>query len=124
MSRVPEFKAPSTTQVMVDGQTVDGALAPHDRTFRNAWQLDGDAITVDMAKAREIHRDRLRQARKPILESLDAEWFRATEVDDVDGKGLIAERKQALRDATHDPRIDAAATPEQLSALTLEVLTA
>ena len=112
------------TLISIGGQTVDGALAPPDRIFRNAWQLDGDAITVDMVKAREIHRDRLRQARKPIFESLDAEWFRAAEVDDVDGKNLIAERKQALRDATHDPRIDAAATPEQLSALTLEVLTA
>ena len=31
---------------------------PADRTFRNAWKDDG-VVSVDMAKAREIHRQRL-----------------------------------------------------------------
>ena len=31
-------------------------------------------ITTDMAKAREIHKNKIRAARKPLLESLDIEF--------------------------------------------------
>lgn len=113
-----------TTQIMIGGQTVDGSLALSDRTFRGAWQLEGQAIIVDMARARDILRDGLRAERKPLLDALDAEWFRAAETEDVAGKAAVAAQKQLLRDVTEDPRIDAAETPEALKALTLEVLTA
>jgi len=112
-----------TTQVIVSNQIVDGSLAPEDRTFRGAWQLEGNAITIDMEKARDIHRDALRAARKPELEALDTQWFRAAEEEDDALKADIRTKKQTLRDVTADPRIDAATTPEELKALTLEVLT-
>ena len=113
-----------TVSVRVGGVDVDGSMAPQDRTFRNAWQLEGNAITVNMAQAREIHRDTLRQERAPKLAALDTEWFRAAEVDDANKKADIAEQKQALRDVTADPRIDEATTPDELKALTLEALLA
>ena len=90
----------------------DGAA--HDRTFRNAWTLNGSTIECDMVKARDIHRDRLRKARAPLLAELDIEYQRADESGDNEKKRDIARRKQALRDVTADPDIEAADTPAAL----------
>ncbi len=92
---------------------------PADRTFRNALKND---LTHDMGKAREIWRDKIRQARARILQALDIEYQRADEVGDTDRKRAIVATKQALRDATDDPRIEAAQTPEELKAVWPEVL--
>lgn len=102
---------------LVDGQLVDHSLAPSDRTFRNAWKLDGGAIGVDMVKARELHRNKLRELRKPKLEALDVEYQRADEKGDTAEKKRVADKKQALRDVTADPAIEAAQTPEALKAV-------
>jgi len=71
-------------------------------------------ITVDMNKAREIKRDMVREERKPLLENLDVEYMRAQEAGDTAKQQEIAAKKQALRDATVDPVIDAATTPDEL----------
>lgn len=71
-------------------------------------------ITIDMPKARDIWKDKIREERKPKLEKLDVEFMRAVEADDTAKKSEIATKKQALRDATSDPAIEAAATPEAL----------
>jgi hypothetical protein len=71
-------------------------------------------ITVDMPKARDIWRDKIREERKPKLEQLDVDFMRAVEADDATEKAAIATKKQALRDATSDPAIEAATTPEAL----------
>ena len=73
-------------------------------------------ITVDMTKAREIKRDMIRAERKPLLEKLDVEYMRAQEAGDTTRQQEIAAKKQALRDATVDPVIDAANTPDELKA--------
>jgi hypothetical protein len=88
-----------------------------DRTFRDAWALQGGRVDVDMPKAREIHRGFIRSQRAPLLEKLDIEYQRADERGDLEAKAAIAARKQALRDATADPAIDAAVTPEELKAV-------
>lgn len=80
-------------------------------------------ITINMDKARDIHRDRLRAMRQPVLEALDVEYQRADEQADANLKADIAARKQALRDVTADPAIEAAKTPEELSAIIPEALT-
>jgi hypothetical protein len=110
---------------------IDGAVAlaasltvPQDRTFRGAWQFNGAAVEVDMVKARDIHRDALRAERNPRFDALDAEWFRAAETADTDAQASVAAQKQALRDVTADARIDAAKTPDELKALTLDALLA
>lgn len=99
----------------IDAGKVTGNQDPK-RRFRDAWHLKGQALTCDMSKAREIHRDRLRRERAPLLQELDAQWFMA------DDKTAVDARKQKLRDVTKDPRIDAAQTPEALHALTLDAL--
>jgi len=71
-----------------------------------------------MTKAREIKRDMIRAERKPLLEKLDVEFMRAQEAGDTALQQDIAEKKQSLRDATVDPVIDAAITPDELKAAT------
>lgn len=109
-------------QVMIDGQTVDGSLALKDRTFRNAWHLDGGAISVDMDKARDIQRDKIRAERRPRLEQLDAAFMKALERSDPTSE--IAALKEKLRNAPDHPLIVAAENPETLAALTIDVLIA
>lgn len=100
----------------------DSAEMPQDRTFRRAWVLSNGAVRVDMPKAREAWRDRLRAMRAPKLNALDIEYQRADEVGDLVGKQGVIQRKRALRDVTQDPRIESASTPEELKNVIPEVL--
>ena len=63
-------------------------------------------IKTDMAKAKEIHRTRIREARAPKLAELDVEFQRALETG-ASTTDIVA-KKQALRDAPADSGIDAA----------------
>jgi len=95
---------------------------PQDRTYRNAWKDDGQAIVHDMAKAREIHRDRLRQMRVQLFEVNDIALADAlAERDEPKRLEAIAQRN-ALRDVTKAPAIDAAQTVEDLKAAIPDVL--
>ena len=69
-------------------------------------------ITTDMAKAKEIHKTRIRAARPEKFAELDIEFQRALETS-ADTSAIIAE-KQALRDAPSDSAIDAATTADEL----------
>ena len=71
---------------------------------------------VDMAKAREIHKTNIRNARAPKLAELDIEFQRAIETDDATKKAEIATKKQALRDAPADSGIAAASDVAALKA--------
>lgn len=85
-----------------------------DRYFRNAWKQNGQAVEIDMPKAREIQKQKLRQARAPLLARLDTDYMRADEVGDAKLKAEITVRKQHLRDITKSPDIAAASTPDEL----------
>lgn len=98
----------------IDVRIADEDEVPADRTFRNALQND---LTHDMGKARDIWRDKLREERAPLLAALDVEYMRADETGDLAAKTAIAKQKQALRDVTADPAIDAAKTPQELKAV-------
>ena len=69
---------------------------------------------VDMAKAREIHKDKIRLARKPLLEALDVEFQKALETG-ASTTDIVA-KKQALRDAPADSGIAAATDGDALKA--------
>ena len=71
-------------------------------------------ININMDKAREIHKDKIRVARKPLLEIKDVEFMRAVESADTATQATVSAEKQSLRDATSDPDIAAATTPEEL----------
>ena len=71
-------------------------------------------ININMTKARDIHRDKVRQARNPKLASKDVEFQRALE-SGADTSAIVAD-KQALRDAPASAAIEAATTPDELKA--------
>lgn len=96
---------------------VEAADIPPDRSFRNAWRHDAGVISVDMPKAREVHKAHIRKARQAALTALDVAYQRADETGDAAGKAQIAKRKQALRDLTAHPGIAKAATPQDLQAV-------
>lgn len=73
-------------------------------------------IVVNMQKALEIKKQMIRKEREPMLASLDVEMMRALESGDTVKQAEIAAKKQALRDATADPAILNAGTPEELKA--------
>jgi hypothetical protein len=74
------------------------------------------AIIVDINKAKEITKDRLRAERKPLLETQDVAFQRALE-SGADTSSIVAE-KQRLRDITN--QVDTANTVEELKSITLE----
>ena len=63
-------------------------------------------IKIDIEKAKNIYKDILRSARKPMLEELDLAFMRAVETGNTSLQAEIAAKKQALRDITKDPKID------------------
>lgn len=71
-------------------------------------------IKIDMAKARELHKTKIREARKPLLEALDVEFQKALETGSSTTD--IVAKKQALRDAPADSGIDSASTDVELKA--------
>ena len=116
----------TTTYININGDVRDASslTVPTDRTFRGAWQFNGAAVEIDMTAARDIHRDNLRAERGPKLDALDVDYMKALEDSDTAAQQAIVGVKQVLRDVTADARIDAATTPDELKALTLDVLTA
>lgn len=87
---------------------------PADRYFRNAWCHQDDKFSIDMNKAREIHKNVLREKRKPLLAKLDVEYMKALEKNDVVKLAEISAKKQTLRDVTEDDSILKAASPDEL----------
>jgi hypothetical protein len=78
-------------------------------------------ITINMEKARDIHRDKMRVARAPLLTTLDVAFQRALE-QNANTAAVVAQ-KQALRDVTSNPAIEAAQTVDELKAVWPDILT-
>ena len=69
---------------------------------------------IDMAKAREIHKDNIRIARTEKFKELDIEFQKALETG-TSTTDIVA-KKQALRDAPADSGIDSASDADALKA--------
>tara|TARA_R100001460_G_scaffold8419_1_gene20814 strand:- start:678 stop:1049 length:372 start_codon:yes stop_codon:yes gene_type:complete len=84
-----------------DGNSIDASTAtvPSDRHFRGAWSLSGSVISEDMAKAKEIFKDKIREVRGPLLEAQDVAYMKALEADDADAKAAAVTAKTNLRNA-------------------------
>ena len=72
-------------------------------------------IIINPDKAKAIWKDKWREARKPLLTSLDIEFMKAVESADTDKQAEIALKKQALRDVTNT-EINGN-TPEEIKAV-------
>ena len=71
------------------------------------------AIEIDIPKAKEIWKDKIRVARKPALEKLDVDFMKATETG-ADTSAIVAD-KQTLRDLPS--QVETATTTEQIKAV-------
>jgi hypothetical protein len=85
--------------------------------FYDAWEMDATSVTVNLAKAKEITKNRLRAERTPLLAAQDVAFQRALEAGS-DTSAIVAE-KQRLRDVTD--LADACTTLEELRALKVEI---
>jgi len=70
-------------------------------------------ITVNITKAKNIWKDKIRTARKPKLEELDIEYTRALE-SGADTTSIVA-KKQELRD--YPTQVDSATTTDEIKAV-------
>jgi hypothetical protein len=57
-------------------------------------------IGINIDKAKEIHKDKIREVRNPLLEQKDVEFMKALEVGNSTKVAEVTTEKQALRDAT------------------------
>ena len=96
-------------------------VIPADRTFRNAWADTTPELTidVDMAKARDIHLERIRIKRNAELAKLDVQATKAQDVGDLEALVQIRVRKQELRDlpVTLAPTLASASSVDELKAI-------
>jgi uncharacterized protein YdaT len=74
------------------------------------------SITINLTKAKDITKNRLRSERKSLLEAQDILFMKAQE-SGADTTAIVAE-KERLRDITKDA--DACTTTTQLKALSVE----
>jgi Flp pilus assembly secretin CpaC len=94
-------------------EIVEDSDVPSDRTFRNAWTLEGSTLSVNMGKAKDIAHSARRTDRDILMAPLD---IKAT----IPAEQSQAEvEREAIRDANAELqiKIDACETPEALSKL-------
>ena len=75
-------------------------------------------ITIDITKAKEVWKDKIRVARKPVLEKLDVDFMRATE-QGTDTTSIVND-KQTLRDLPS--QVDTATTTDEIKAVWNDML--
>jgi len=110
--------AVTTYIVDKDGNQIDASTAtvPANRDFRGAWSLSGKVITEDLAKSKEIFKDKIRKARAPLLDAEDVVYMKALEAADSDAQAASVAKKKALRDAPAAKAITDADTIAKLKA--------
>lgn len=94
---------------------IESDQLPKRDEYRNSWAILDGRVIHDIAKAREIKRDLLRNERKNLFVGLDADSIRAMEENDNPTLNEIKRKKKILRDIPADPRIEAASTVGELN---------
>jgi hypothetical protein len=75
-------------------------------------------ITIDISKAKNIWKDKIRVARKPALEKLDVDFIKAQETSS-DTTSIVSD-KQTLRDLPS--QVDTATTVDEIKAVWNDML--
>ena len=70
-------------------------------------------VTINIAKAKDIWKDKIRSSRKPKLEELDIQYMRAQEAGS--DTSTIVTKKQELRD--FPSQVDSATTTDEIKAV-------
>jgi len=76
------------------------------------------AITIDITKAKDIWKHKIREARKPALEKLDVDFVKAQETSS-DTTSIVTD-KQTLRDLPS--QVDTATTTDEIKAVWNDML--
>jgi predicted DNA-binding helix-hairpin-helix protein len=90
-------------------------LPEADNDFFNSWELVDGVVSVNIEKAKEQTKDRLRAERAPLLAAQDVAFQRALE-ESKDTATIVAE-KQRLRDITN--LVNGCKTTEELRGLSV-----
>ena len=109
----------ATTNIIdKDGNSISAsdATVPSDRHFRGAWSLSGKTISEDLAVAKTIFKDKVREARTPLLAAEDVVYMKALEAGDSSAQAASVTKKKALRDAPAAQAITDADTIAKLKA--------
>lgn len=91
---------------------------PTDLTYERAWFFNDDLIVpidINPNLAKEILRNKWREARTPLLQSLDAKYMMALERNDTAAMTTISVQKQKLRNMTTEVII-----PDRLPSETID----
>ena len=108
-----------TTSYIADknGKSIDASSVssmPSNRHFRNAWTLSGDVISEDLATAKTMFKDKIREVRKPLLEAQDVAYMKALESGSSSAQTTAKNEKTKLRDAPAASAITNAKTIAEL----------
>ena len=108
----------TTNIVDKDGNSISAsdATVPSDRHFRGAWSLSGKTISEDLAVAKTIFKDKIREARTPLLAAEDVVYMKALEAGDSSAQSASVTKKKALRDAPAASAISSADSIAKLKA--------
>jgi hypothetical protein len=99
---------PSTSIIVQDSE-----LPQADNDFFDAWELSNRTVSVNLTKAKELTKVRLRREREPLLAAQDILFQRAQETN-ADTTAIVAE-KTRLRNITNG--VDTCTTTAQLRVL-------
>jgi hypothetical protein len=110
---IEEIKEKDTpnNSIIVDYDTLPNS----DNDFFDAWELNGSIVSVNIDKAKEITKKRLRIKRKPLLQAQDILFQKALETN-ADISAIVVE-KQRLRDITN--QVDLLQTIQELREITI-----
>jgi hypothetical protein len=100
-------------------------LSTQNQFYRDCWRLsesDNELIEIDVEKAKNVWKNKMRWARKDIFEKLDMDFFRVMEDGDSERQKEIAVKKKLLREVTDLPELKAAQTIEEIEAVWPEYL--
>jgi len=76
------------------------------------------SITINISKAKDIWKDKLRTERAPLLSQLDVAYQRADEAGDATKKAEVVAEKQRLRDITN--LVTSATTLDEIKSISVE----
>ena len=87
--------------------SASGLTVPSTRHFREAWSLNGNVITEDLTTAKEIFKDKIREVRKPLLETLDVTYMKSLETGNESHKAEAVKIRDtsALKDGLPETEV-------------------
>ena len=100
----------------------DSEDLPSDATFFDAWEVEDKEVVVNLTKAKEIWKNKIRQARKPILEKLDVEYIKALENEDSRKVKEVVSLKKELRDITDSKELSKAKSAKDIKSFWPSIL--